>query len=42
MGVFDGILATLILAGAFWLLYHSLWKRQGHCRGCERSVCDKK
>ena len=42
MGAFDIILVTLILGGAFWLLYHSLWKKKGHCQGCDSGTCSKK
>lgn len=39
MGVFDFILIVLILAGAFWLLYRSLWKKKGGCHGSECGGC---
>jgi ABC-type nickel/cobalt efflux system permease component RcnA len=42
MGVFDIILMILILGVAFWLLYRSLWKKQGHCQGCEGGSCSGK
>jgi hypothetical protein len=33
MNVIDILLMVLILAGALYLLYHSLWKNKGHCVG---------
>lgn len=42
MGALDILLATLILGGAFWLLYRSLWKTRGHCQGCNGGTCSKK
>jgi hypothetical protein len=42
MGVSDIIIAGVILAGAFYLLYRSLWKKKGHCQGCESGSCGKK
>ncbi|GCF86874.1 FeoB-associated Cys-rich membrane protein [Geobacter sp. SVR] len=44
MGTMDMIIAGVILAGAFWLLYHSIWKKKGHCPGgCgSGGCCDKK
>lgn len=40
MGLFDIILMILILGGAFWLLYRSLWKKKGHCQGCDSGSCN--
>jgi len=34
MDLKDIIIAAIILAGAFYLLYRSLWKNKGHCSGC--------
>lgn len=31
MGLFDRILIAVIIGGAVWLLYHSLWKKKGCC-----------
>jgi hypothetical protein len=43
MGVSDIIIAAVILAGAVYILYRSLWKKKGHCQGCESSgSCGKK
>ena len=33
MGISDMIIAAVILGGAGWLLYQSLWKKKGHCSG---------
>lgn len=40
MGVSDMIIAAVIVAGAFWILYRSLWKKKGHCHGCSSGCCD--
>lgn len=42
MSVFDITLMILIAGGAFWLLYRSLWKKNGHCQGCSSGKCYKK
>jgi hypothetical protein len=42
MDKLDVILIILILGGAFWLLYSSLWKKKGHCQGCDGDSCDTK
>jgi len=42
MGTLDIVLMIAILGGAFWLLYHSLWKKKGHCQGCDSGSCDTK
>lgn len=35
MELFDITLMTMIIGGAVWLLYHSLWKKKGCCGdGC--------
>ncbi len=34
MGISDVILMVLIIGGAVYLLYHSLWKKKGGCAGC--------
>jgi hypothetical protein len=39
MGATDVVWMVLILAGAGWLLYHSLWKKKGHCGGCDAGGC---
>jgi hypothetical protein len=38
----DIVIAVIILAGAVYLLYHSLWKKKGHCQGCDSGSCDSK
>lgn len=35
MGFTDIFFFVLIIIGALYLLYHSVWKKQGHCAGCE-------
>lgn len=42
MGLFDISLMILIAGGALWLLYHSLWKKKGHCHGCDSGSCNSK
>jgi hypothetical protein len=44
MGFVDILLMGLIIAGAVYLLYRSLWKKKGHCQGCDSGTCkpDKK
>lgn len=42
MGMIDIILMIMILEGAFWLLYLSLWKKKGHCQGCSSGSCGTK
>jgi hypothetical protein len=39
MGASDIIVASVILAGAAYLLYRSLWKKKGHCAGCSGGGC---
>jgi hypothetical protein len=39
MGISDIIIAVIILAGAVYLLYHSMWKKKGHCQGCGDGEC---
>ena len=42
MGIVDIIWMAVILGGASWLLYRSVWKKKGHCQGCDSGSCDKK
>jgi hypothetical protein len=42
MGISDSIIAVIILAGAVYLLYHSVWKKKGHCHGCDDGDCNGK
>lgn|GEM_PF-1012624 len=39
MGIADLVWMALILAAAGYLLYHSLWKKKGHCSGCDACSC---
>ncbi|MBZ0157829.1 MAG: FeoB-associated Cys-rich membrane protein [Alphaproteobacteria bacterium] len=41
MSYTDAIWMVVIIAGALYLLYRSLWKKKGHCQGCDSGVCDK-
>jgi hypothetical protein len=42
MGVTDIIIMAVIIAGAIYLLYHSLRKKKGHCTGCNSDSCEKR
>ncbi len=42
MGFVDILLMGLIISGAVYLLYRSLWKKKGHCQGCDSEICDVK
>jgi uncharacterized membrane protein len=35
----DIVWAIIIIAGTGYLLYHSLWKKKGHCPGCSGCAC---
>ena len=37
MGIVDYVLIGLIVTGAVYLLYRSLWKKKGYCSGCDIS-----
>jgi hypothetical protein len=39
MGFADVVVMVLIIAGACSLLYRSVWKKQGHCTGCDAGAC---
>jgi len=39
MEIRDMLIAAVILAAAFYLLYHSVWKKKGHCSGCSDGGC---
>lgn len=39
MGIADMLIAGIIIAGAVALLYHSVWKKRGHCHGCNDGGC---
>lgn len=34
MGIVDIVLSGLIVGGAVYLLYRSIWKKRGYCTGC--------
>jgi len=37
MGIVDIVLIVVIVGGAAYLLYRSLWKKKGYCPGCDTS-----
>lgn len=37
MGFADIVFAGLIVGGAVYLLYRSIWKKRGYCTGCTTS-----
>jgi len=39
VGLADAVTAAVILAGALYLLYRSLWKGKGSCAGCTSGGC---
>jgi hypothetical protein len=42
MGFIDIALMIVIAGGALYLLYRSVWKKKGHCQGCDSGSCDVK
>ncbi len=40
MKFFDLVLMGLIIAGAIYILYRSLFKKKGHCGGCSVGTCE--
>ncbi len=42
MNFVDIALMVVIIAGAVYLLYRSLWKKKGHCQGCDMGSCEAK
>jgi len=38
----DILWMTLIICGAVYLLYRSVWQKKGHCSGCDSGMCDMK
>ncbi|TAL22006.1 MAG: FeoB-associated Cys-rich membrane protein [Nitrospirae bacterium] len=42
MNFVDIALMAVIIAGALYLLYRSLWKKKGHCQGCDSETCNVK
>lgn len=39
MGLIDIPLMTAIIGGAVYMLYRSIWKKKGHCSGCNDMTC---
>ncbi|MDA8422767.1 MAG: hypothetical protein M0Z89_05470 [Nitrospiraceae bacterium] len=39
MGFSDIVWMGLIIAGTLYLLYRSVWKKKGHCAGCDSQSC---
>lgn len=39
MDFVDIALMAVVIAGAVYLLYRSIWKKKGHCSGCNHSQC---
>lgn len=42
MGFSDIIWMALIIAGAGYVLYRSVWKKRGYCPGCDSQTCSSK
>jgi hypothetical protein len=42
MGFADIVWMVIIIGGALYLLYRSLWKKRGHCAGCDSETCGVK
>lgn len=42
MSFIDVSLIVAIIGGALYLLYRSIWKKKGHCSGCDSAMCDMK
>jgi hypothetical protein len=38
----DFAIASVVLAGALWLLYRSVVRGQGACHGCSAGACGKR
>jgi len=41
MSFVDIALMVVIIGGAIYLLYRSVWKKKGHCPGCDSGACEK-
>jgi hypothetical protein len=39
MTLVDLLLAGAIVLGAVYLIYRTLWKKQGYCPGCNGHTC---
>jgi hypothetical protein len=42
VGIADLVWMALVLGGAGYLLYRSLWKKNGCCQGCDNVGCPRK
>jgi hypothetical protein len=42
MQLLDIVLTGALIGGALYLLYRSLWKKSGYCRGCSAENCQRK
>lgn len=42
MQLLEILLIGAIFGGAFYLLYRSLWQKQGYCPGCNSQTCPSK
>jgi hypothetical protein len=42
MGIADIFWMALIIGGALYLLYRSIWKKKGCCSGCDSKMCEMK
>jgi hypothetical protein len=42
MSFVDIALIAAIIAGAVYLLYRSIWKKKGHCPGCDSGISQLK
>lgn len=40
MGIYDIAWMVMIVVGALYILYRSLWKKKGHCVGCDSKTCE--
>jgi hypothetical protein len=40
MEIWEMVLMGLIVGGATFLLYRSLWKKRGYCHGCGSGKCE--
>jgi len=41
MSLIDIAFMAVIISGAVYLLYRSVWKKKGHCPGCNIESCKK-
>ena len=42
MSVFDIVLIILILCGAFYMVYRSVFRKKNHCGDCSSQNCEKR